>query len=93
MNSKLLSELVDQGFVDTNTKVHAYLKIKIFGGGTARVLKEMSWHPTIPAADITSIEGMDPERFAASYDIKPDGEKKVYKRRGRKPKDQTIANA
>jgi len=32
------------------------------------------------------IEGMDPERFAKSYSIKPDGSVKVYKKRGRKPK-------
>jgi hypothetical protein len=29
---------------------------------------------------------MDPERFAKSYDIKPDGSVKVYKKRGRKSK-------
>jgi hypothetical protein len=45
----------------------------------------------LPAVAIFELDGMDPERFAAVWDIKADGgAAKVGKRRGRKPKDRSI---
>jgi cytochrome oxidase assembly protein ShyY1 len=42
---------------------------------------------SIPCAAVEEIDGMDPERLAAAYDIKVDGEKKSGgKKRGRIPK-------
>jgi hypothetical protein len=47
----------------------------------------------ILAEAVTSIDGMDPSRFAAVYNIKADGSgAKMGKRRGRKPKDRSGAN-
>lgn len=44
----------------------------------------------LPPLAIINIDGMDPERFAAVYNIKADGDAaKVGKRRGRKPKDRS----
>lgn len=44
------------------------------------------------AEDVLNIDGMEPGRFASVYDIKPDGAAaKVGNRRGRKPKDRSIA--
>lgn len=43
------------------------------------------------SSDITKIDGMEPERFASFYGIKPDGDKvKVGKKRGRKCKGLVI---
>lgn len=45
----------------------------------------------LPAVAIFELDGMDPERFAAVWDIKSDGGAAVVgKRRGRKPKDRSI---
>lgn len=45
----------------------------------------------LPPIAIMEIDGMEPERFAAVYDIKADGGKAVVgKRRGRKPKDRSV---
>ncbi len=44
-------------------------------------------HRNIPGANIVAIDGMDPIRFAANFELTEDGEPmKVGKRRGRKPK-------
>lgn len=41
----------------------------------------------ISSEDISMIDGMEPERLAAAFDIKPDGgNKPAGKKRGRKPK-------
>ena len=41
--------------------------------------------------DVLEIDGMEPNRFAAVYNIKADGSAAtVGKRRGRKPKDRTL---
>ena len=41
----------------------------------------------VPAEQIYEVDGMDPARLAAAYDIKPDGLKKIAgKKRGRKSK-------
>lgn len=45
------------------------------------------------AESITTIDGMEPARFAAVYNIKADGSgAKMGKRRGRKPKDRSGTN-
>lgn len=42
---------------------------------------------SIPCEDVNNIDGMAPERLAAAYEIKVDGDNKVPgKKRGRKPK-------
>lgn len=47
----------------------------------------------LSAETIITIDGMDPDRFASVYDVKPDGtDKKAGKRRGRRPKDRSINN-
>lgn len=45
---------------------------------------------SVPATKIKIVDGMDPVRLAAAYDIKPDGIKRLPgKKRGRKPKVNT----
>jgi hypothetical protein len=45
----------------------------------------------VPAHNIKSIDGMDPIRLAAAYDIKPDGHRGISgKKRGRKPKINNV---
>ena len=42
---------------------------------------------SIPCEEVNNIDGMAPERLAAAYDIKPNGNtKSAGKKRGRKPK-------
>lgn len=42
---------------------------------------------SIPCEEVDKIDGMAPERLAAAYDIKPNGNTKTAgKKRGRKPK-------
>ena len=42
---------------------------------------------SIPCEEIDNIDGMSPERLAAAYDIKPNGQLRLPgKKRGRKPK-------
>ena len=48
----------------------------------------------LPPLAIEEIDGMDPHRFAAVWNIKADGDAaKVGKRRGRKPKDRSGTQA
>lgn len=48
----------------------------------------------IPGSAIVAIDGMDPLRLAENYELTESGEKlKVGKRRGRKPKNATVAMA
>jgi uncharacterized protein (DUF1684 family) len=43
----------------------------------------------VMAEDVTALDGMDLTRYVDVYDINPDGsDKKVGKKRGRKPKSQ-----
>jgi hypothetical protein len=45
----------------------------------------------ITVESVLTIDGMDPDRFAAVYDIQSDGSNKaVGKRRGRKPKNRNV---
>lgn len=86
MNKNLLTTLIDRKLVTTETVVRARVPARGFHTGTYMAVKDIHWHPTITADNIIDIEGMDPERFAKSYNIKPDGSVKVYKKRGRKSK-------
>ena len=44
------------------------------------VKKDVYYNSDIPAEAIHDIEGMEPERFAKAYDIKPDGSSKNTKK-------------
>ena len=86
MNKNLLSTLVERKLVNTDTVVRAKIPTVGFHEGQYIAVKDVHWESTITADNIIDIEGMDPERFAKSYNIKPDGSVPVYKKRGRKPK-------
>ena len=83
---KLFATLIERNLINTNTVVTATLPTVIFGGAVVDKRRELHWNSKIPCNSIHEIEGMDPVRYARSYDIKPDGSVKTYKRRGRKPK-------
>ena len=86
MNQQLFKTLVERKLINTETIVRAHVPAVGFHTGNYMAVKDLHWEPKIKADSILDIEGMDPERFAKSYDIKPDGSAKVYKKRGRKPK-------
>ena len=86
MNKNLLSTLVERKLVNTDTVVRAKIPTVGFHEGQYIAVKDVHWESTIAADNIIDIEGMDPDRFAKSYNIKPDGSVKAYKKRGRKPK-------
>jgi|TARA_R110000803_G_scaffold39639_1_gene85510 hypothetical protein len=86
MNKNLLSTLVERKLVNTDTVVRAKIPTVGFHEGQYIAVKDVHWESTITADNIIDIEGMDPDRFAKSYNIKPDGSVKAYKKRGRKPK-------
>jgi hypothetical protein len=86
MNKNLLSTLVKRKLVTMNTVVRAKVLTMGFHNAHFMAVKDIHWEPKIEADNIIDIEGMDPERFAKSYNIKPDGSVPVYKKRGRKPK-------
>lgn len=81
-----MKTLVEKKLVTLDTVIKARVTAKDFSGINFKTIKDINWNETIKADDIMDIEGMDPERFAKSYSIKPDGSVKVYKKRGRKPK-------
>ena len=86
MNKNLLTTLVERKLVTTETVVRAHIPARGFHSGSFMAVKDVHWEPSIAVDNIIDIEGMDPERFAKSYNIKPDGSVPVYKKRGRKPK-------
>jgi len=86
MNSNLYATLVERDLINDNTVVKAYVSTRGFHEGIYEAVKNIHWHPGIAAEKIIDIEGMDPERFAKSYNIKPDGTTKAHKKRGRKAK-------
>jgi len=67
-------------------------KIKEDGSIVFRLADLRSGAPSnVDAEAIEDIDGMDPVRYAAVWDITSDGGKAVVgKRRGRKPKDRSI---
>lgn len=87
MNSDLYKTLIERNLINEDIVVTASVKVNGFHTGIFDSTKEMMWEPTMPAEAVHAIEGMDPERFASSYNIKSDGSTKKYKKRGRKPKD------
>lgn len=86
MNNDLLEALVAKKLVTTETIVYAKVKTTGLGGTPTVVKKDIYYYPDIDASTILDIEGMVPERFAKAYDIQPDGTRKEYKKRGRKPR-------
>jgi len=86
MKTELLDTLVERNLVNHNTWVYAQVKCEGLGAQPILVKKDVYFNSDIPADAIHDIEGMEPERFAKAYDIKPDGSYKEYKKRGRKPK-------
>ena len=86
MNSNLYATLVERNLINDNTVVKAHVPAQGFHLAWYEAVKNIHWHPGIVAEKIIDIEGMDPERFAKSYNIKPDGTTKAHKKRGRKPK-------
>jgi len=89
MKTELYNTLRERNLLTEETLVTAQLPTQIFGGTWVEKIVETHWSRRIPADRIHTIEGMPPERFAKSYDIRPDGTAKVYKKRGRKPKNKT----
>ena len=88
MKQELLDTLVERELVNHNTWVYAQVQVEGLGGTPMMVKKDVYYNSDIPADAIHDIEGIEPERFAKAYDIKPDGSYKEYKKRGRKPKHE-----
>lgn len=86
MNSNLYKTLVDRNLINEDIVVTASVSARAFTTGTFTTTKEIMWDPRMQADHVHAIEGMDPERFAKSYNIKADGSVREYKKRGRKPK-------
>ena len=86
MKQELLNTLVKRKLVHDNTLIYANVKTVGLGGNPTFIKKDVYWNSDMPAGAIHDIEGMDPERFAKAYNIKPDGTSKPYKKRGRKPR-------
>jgi len=86
MKTELLETLVERELVNHNTIVYAQVQAEGLGGRKVMIRKDVYYNNDIPAGAIHDIEGMEPERFAKAYDIKPDGTYKEYKKRGRKSK-------
>ena len=86
MNSNLHAVLVERDLLNKNTRVNALVSTNGFNTGKFVTNKEIFWHAELHPDNITAIEGMDPERFAKSYNIKSDGSIRKYKKPGRKPK-------
>ena len=86
MNNNLYATLVERKLINTQTVVRATVPTRGFHEGVYDAVKDVHWQPGFSADRIIDIEGMDPERFAKSYNIKPDGTVKTHKKRGRKPK-------
>ena len=86
MNSNLYKTLVDRKLINEDIVVTATVNAYGFHNGNFVTTKEMMWEPRMQANHVHAIEGMDPERFAKSYNIKADGSVREYKKRGRKAK-------
>jgi hypothetical protein len=86
MNTNLHKILVEKNLLTTNTRVSAVVNAIGFNTGVFPKNKEIFWHAKLDPENITAIEGMDPERFAKSYNIKSDGSISKYKKPGRKAK-------
>jgi len=90
MKQELLNALIERKLVTDNTLIYANVKTVGLGGNPTFIKKDVYWNEQMPAGAIHDIEGMEPERFAKAYNIKPDGTCKEYKKRGRKPKTHNV---
>jgi len=88
MKESLLETLVERNLVNDNTIVYANVHSKGLGGKDIYITKDVYWFEGMPAGAIVDIEGMEPERFAKAYNIKPDGSVKEHKKRGRKSREE-----
>ena len=86
MNKNLFKILIDHDLINTQTIVCVQVKVRYWNNMSGDSVSNINWSPKVKAENIQQIEGMTPERFASSYNIKPDGTVKSYKKRGRKPK-------
>jgi hypothetical protein len=86
MQNNLMNTLVERNLLNDDTLVTAMVNSVGFNGVVGKFKKEVNWDYKITSDMILAIEGMDPARFAKSYNIKPDGSTNAHKKRGRKPK-------
>ena len=110
MQKNLAEVLLNKGLIIPGTLVYGLTTTSGLGQTLSRVPKELMIENFVNdifycrdrtgskyvmyVDDVQEIDGMTPERFAAVYNIKPDGGKKaVGKKRGRKPKSAQINTA
>ena len=86
MQNNLMNTLVKRNLLNDNTLVTAMVDGIGFNGVIGKFKKEVNWNHKITSDMILAIEGMEPARFAKSYNIKPDGSTNAHKKRGRKHK-------
>jgi|TARA_R110000803_G_scaffold159187_1_gene223359 hypothetical protein len=86
MNKELLITLKEKNLVNRNTIVKAQLPRQGLDGMIRFFTNNVHYNSSIPAENILDIEGMTPDRFAKSYNIKSNGVVKSQKKRGRKSK-------
>jgi hypothetical protein len=84
--------------LETQTEFTVIRAIKLEDGTLVFDLKQVQDNQKyrVPASAICKIEGMDPNRIASVYNLKPDGsEKTIGRKRGRKPKltKEALVNA
>ena len=85
MKQELLDTLVERELVNHNTWVYAQVQVEGLGGTPMMVKKDVYYNSDIPAEAIHDIEGMEPERFAKAYDIKPMALQRIQKKRSQTP--------
>ena len=89
MQNNLMNTLIERNLLNDNTIVTSVVSSIAWNGTIHDSEKEILWSKVIKCDNILAIEGMAPERFAKSYNIKPDGSSNTQKKRGRKPKHIT----
>ena len=89
MQNNLMNALIERNLLTDNTTVSSMVSSIAWNGAPHVSLKEIPWNKVIKCDNILAIEGMAPERFAKSYNIKPDGSSNTQKKRGRKSKQIT----
>lgn len=103
----LLKTLLQRKLIPTNSVFTGRVRTNTLGGVQLKVRKdvyykrlsmqgfvcrgELGEQYVMEFDDLENIDGMDLQRFAKVYNIKPDGSgSKTGKKRGRKPKEQTL---
>ena len=89
MQDNLMNTLIERNLLTDNTIVTSEVSSIAWNGVPLVSLKEIHWNKVIKCDNILAIESMAPERFAKSYNIKPDGSSSTQKKRGRKSKQIT----